>query len=334
VADPLTPRPIAIPVNPGMIPSTLIVLPHWLIWRYEWRSGKWTKVPYNARGEGRAKSTDRRTWSVFEVALRRWQAGDCDGIGFALSSDLHIIGLDIDHCRDVTTGEITAEALSVVAVMNTYTEVSPSAEGLRSLAFGDKPQGRCKRGNYEMYQDGRYLTVTGNHIEGSPLSLEPRQDAIASVHAEKIIGPAPIRQQSVTPTNDAPRSLDDDRLLEKAFRARNGAKIARLWSGDTSEYATEGNDGRSEADSAICFELAFWTRDATQIDRLFRRSALYRPKWDERHYGDGRTYGEVTIARAIAHVKNHVRTAPLKPRRLPPMHAPFFGVRVPRVGRI
>jgi primase-polymerase (primpol)-like protein len=243
-------------------------------------------------------------------------------------------GLDIDHVRDPETGEITAEAWDVVRLMDSYTEVSPGGEGLRILAHGDKPAGRCKRGHYELYQEGRFLTITGCHVHGTPRTIEPRQEAILAVHAEKIAGLAPTRQEKVRPTNDAPRSLEDDRLLEKAFGAKNGAKIARLWSGDTSEYATDGNEGQSEADSALCFELAFWTKDATQIDRLFRRSALYRPKWDERHYGDGRTYGEVTIARAIAHVKDHVRIIPLKPRRLPPMHAPFFGLRVPRVGRI
>ena len=31
------------------------------------------------------------------------------------------------------------------------------------------------------------------------------------------------------------------------------------------------------------------------MDRLFRRSGLMRPKWDEVHHADGRTYGEGTI---------------------------------------
>jgi putative DNA primase/helicase len=299
VKSPLSTRPVAIPVNPEMIPSILVPIPHWLIWRYEWRIGKWTKVPYNARGSGKAKSTDPQTWSRIEVALRRWQDGDCDGIGFALTHSLHIIGLDIDHCRIRETGEITTEAFSVIHLLNTYTEVSPSGNGLRILAFGDKPARRCKQGNYEMYQEGRYLTVTGCHLAGTPLTIEPRQEAILAVHVEKIVGPGPGSQQKVTPPKDVPRLLEDDRLLEKAFGAKNGAKIARLWSGDTSEYATDGNEGRSEADSALCFELAFWTQDPVQLDRLFRRSRLFRDKWDERHYGDGRTYGEVTIARAL-----------------------------------
>jgi primase-polymerase (primpol)-like protein len=51
---------------------------------------------------------------------------------------------------------------------------------------------------------------------------------------------------------------------------------------------------------ALCCLLAFWTGGTpTQMDRLFRRSGLYREKWDEVHYADGSTYGEKTVERAI-----------------------------------
>ena len=43
---------------------------------------------------------------------------------------------------------------------------------------------------------------------------------------------------------------------------------------------------------------AFWTGpDQERIDRLFRRSGLMRPKWDERH--GAQSYGERTIATAL-----------------------------------
>jgi putative DNA primase/helicase len=49
----------------------------------------------------------------------------------------------------------------------------------------------------------------------------------------------------------------------------------------------------------LCSLLAFWTRGAAErIDRLFRRSGLFREKWDERH--GAHTYGELTITKAIA----------------------------------
>jgi hypothetical protein len=39
----------------------------------------------------------------------------------------------------------------------------------------------------------------------------------------------------------------------------------------------------SEADSSVVFTLAFYTKDAAQIDRLFRTSGLMRPTWDQLH---------------------------------------------------
>jgi len=56
----------------------------------------------------------------------------------------------------------------------------------------------------------------------------------------------------------------------------------------------------SEADSSVVFTLAFYTKDAAQIDRLFRTSGLMRDKWDELH--GGQTYGETTIAKALEKV--------------------------------
>jgi primase-polymerase (primpol)-like protein len=51
---------------------------------------------------------------------------------------------------------------------------------------------------------------------------------------------------------------------------------------------------------ALCCLLAFWTGgDTSRIDSLFRDSGLMREKWDEQHYSDGSTYGEVTVERAV-----------------------------------
>ena len=39
--------------------------------------------------------------------------------------------------------------------------------------------------------------------------------------------------------------------------------------------------------------------DATGVDQAFRMSERMRPKWNQRHYGDGRTYGQGTIQEAM-----------------------------------
>src|SRR5262249_42941595 len=89
-------------------------------------------------------------------------------------------------------------------------------------------------------------------------------------------------------------NLDDDALINRAMNATNGAKFRKLWSGDSTGYASE-----SEADLALCDLLAFWTAcDRERMDRLFRASGLMREKWDERR-GD-RTYSERTIDTALS----------------------------------
>jgi putative DNA primase/helicase len=83
--------------------------------------------------------------------------------------------------------------------------------------------------------------------------------------------------------------MDDETVLRLALNARNGEKFGRLFAGDTSGHA--GDDSR--ADLALCGILAFWTQDPEQIDRLFRRSGLYREKWERADYR------ERTIQKAI-----------------------------------
>src|SRR5262249_11781703 len=98
----------------------------------------------------------------------------------------------------------------------------------------------------------------------------------------------PFRQTA----KNAPDHTTDEGIIRLAGRARNGGKFGRLWAGDTAGYASP-----SEADSALCCLIAYYTRDEAQIDRLFRRSGLMRNKWERKDYRDA------TIAGALALVK-------------------------------
>jgi hypothetical protein len=86
-------------------------------------------------------------------------------------------------------------------------------------------------------------------------------------------------------------------VIRMARLARNGAAFARLFDhGDLTDH--QGDPSR--ADMALCNFLAFWGgRD--QIDRIFRRSALMRDKWDEKR--GNTTYGAFTIAKVIGTTK-------------------------------
>src|SRR5262249_6487500 len=109
---------------------------------------------------------------------------------------------------------------------------------------------------------------------------------------------------SQSASNNDHVALADDEIIRLAKRiGRSGSKFAGLWDGKWQDDFPS----QSEADSSLVFRLAFFTKDAAQIDRIFRRSGLMRDKWDERH-GE-QTYGQLTIARALETV-----TAQYRPR--------------------
>ena len=59
-------------------------------------------------------------------------------------------------------------AAEIVTKLNTCTEVSPSGEGLKLFARGKLPGSGKKRAQIEMYDQGRYFTVTGKHWPETP----------------------------------------------------------------------------------------------------------------------------------------------------------------------
>ncbi len=88
--------------------------------------------------------------------------------------------------------------------------------------------------------------------------------------------------------------VEDEEVIRRCHRAKNREKFARLYDeGDTSGH----DHDDSAADFALVSILSFYTQDPEQIARLFRRSALMRPKWDEKR--GTKTYGERTIHKAL-----------------------------------
>jgi putative DNA primase/helicase len=275
----MTPRPVPLSVIPEGIPDDLKAERRWLIWQYECREGdgKWTKVPYVATApQERASSVHPSTWNTFEDALAAYEDGKSDGIGFVLGDGY--VGFDGDG----------TDASEHVHLLNTYAERSVGGRGVHAICRGTKPGDKCRTGPYELYDQGRYFTITGHHVPGTPTSIEERTAELATLYARLFPNGNP------PPPPSASNLPDDNTLLAHATQAKNSEKFTALWHGDIGTY-----DSHSEADAALCALLAFWTnRDAAQMDRLFRRSGLMREKWDSRR-GDS-TYGADAIANAIA----------------------------------
>jgi hypothetical protein len=287
-------RPPAQPVNADGIPAELRERRQWVCWRYERREGKegqrkWTKVPVDPKTGRLASSTDPQTWGDFGDALARYH-GDrrhVDGVGYVFSPDDPFAGVDLDDARDPRSGELAGWAAPILAALDSYAEVSPSGTGVKVFVRGQVPTGGNRRGNVEMYHAGRFFAVTGLRLDGAPAAVNDRQAQLAEAHG-RLFGTARHRSP-----NPAAATLTDAEMIRRAGKAANGAKFRALWAGDTSGY-----NSPSEADLALCGLLAFWAGpDGPRIDRLFRQSGLFRPKWDERR--GGQTYGERTIAKAL-----------------------------------
>lgn len=298
--------PNALPVNLDGIPEELRGCAQWVLWRYERRTDnrgrhKWTKVPIRFDNRQHASSTDPDSWCEFETLSRYYdrKRSDWPGIGFNFHADDPFCGIDLDDCRDARTGEIAAWAIDIIARLGSYAEVSPSGTGVKIILQGQVPGGRRRgkwqSGEFEVYDCGRFFTITGIHFDGTPASVNEAQDALDAICAE-VFAAADAEAPPVTPLTPPPVPLDisDAQLVERMFASHAGAALERLWLGDLS--ANE--DDHSRADMSLCAHLAWWARgDVATVDRLFRLSGLYRKKWDEQR-GD-RTYGQRTIAAAL-----------------------------------
>lgn len=287
--DALTSAPLTL--IPENIPEVLRSGKRFVAWRYETRKGQLTKVPYSPNATKGASSTAPADWVTFETAEKYANVAGLDGIGIVVTHEAGLTWFDLDHCHDPATGEVAEWAAAIVRRCDTYTEISPSGTGLRLAMYGTLPPHGRKKGDVEMYGAeagktgpcGRYLTLTGRRLDGTPSALGYRPDAILAIHREVFGAEATVTATVRDP--DLPVTAleiaDDEVIRLASTSSHNGARFLRLWDGDSSDYAVDGNDGESEADAAFFEILGFYGGpDPERIERLARRSNRVREKWD------------------------------------------------------
>lgn len=284
-------------INFNDIPSELKALPQWILWKKEKRNGKDTKIPYQVDGN-EARSNDRRTWSTFATAVKFYMHGGYDGIGFVFSRQDNYIGIDIDKC--VVDGKPNAFATEIIDTLDSYTEFSPSGNGLHIIIKGSLPLSVCNTGRknakygLEIYQHSRYFTFSGNRENSN--DIYERTEELAEIF-EQYFDDSDIQGRvNLAEFEKDEIHLSNEALWEKMFRSKSGDEIRAMYNGQLI------NDDPSSTDLALCNHLAFWTgRSATRMDAMFRETSLMRDKWDHIHFSDtGETYGERTIAKAIS----------------------------------
>jgi putative DNA primase/helicase len=288
-------------VNPDGIPEAMKAARRWFAWAAVPKTRRdgtveYTKEPRRADNPSRrASSTNASTWSDFETAMQALESPEIHGIGFALGDGW--IGVDLDDAFDAD-GNLKPMAAGIVDRLETFTERSVSGEGVHLIGHGEVPEGR-KWEDVEVYGEGRYFTVTGDHIEGTPVTVEDCGAEVGQLLQElserdvaagrrRTAGSASSRIQDDGDEPPPPASIDE--ILEVAHRVCRGFPAA--WSGDFSAY----DDNASRAEMAVAQSLAFVCGPGQErlVRRIMWESDLRRPKWTA-----NRTYLDRTIARAF-----------------------------------
>lgn len=235
--------------------------------------------------------------------------------GMVLSDNDPYFLLDLDDCYDGTNWHPGVNTI-LGMFPGAAVEVSINGKGLhiigqcQSVLLGER---RNKFDLYgvacEFYHTKRFIAC-GHGFQG-----EPNLD-----HTAMLQQFVPVREMVTTlslidqadPEWSGPE--DDDQLINIMLNSKGStaqmfgdkASVADLWTANVAalakSYPSASGDqfDRSSADAALMAHLAFWTgKNTDRMDRLFRRSALLRDKYEKRS-----EYQMSTISGAVAHTKN------------------------------
>ncbi|NJH87351.1 DNA primase [Staphylococcus agnetis] len=282
-----------------MFPKELTKLNNWCVWKYQKRNGKLTKVPFNAETGEFAKSNDPNTWSSYEIAINFTGA---DGVGFFFEPPY--LGIDIDNVEDDIHRYRQGDKLDNIVsefteAFKTYTEVSPSGNGLHLIVKGKIPGERRRKGNIEMYDSGRFFTMTGNTIGKYKDVTEASPQLFKEIYNKYFPSTSNVIQHPSNNFQDNIHNLSEMEIINEIYQSKQAKIFDDLMRGNYEQYY----GSHSEADMALANILAFWcAKDYTQMDSIFRQSNLYRDKWDEKRKNS--TYGEQTLFKAINETHN------------------------------
>ena len=222
-----------------------------------------------------AKVPDRKTnepasWMTYPQAVSTL-AGH-DGLAFLLGdgyAGIDIDGADLDPLR---SREI------IDACAGAYVEPSLSGAGIHIIGrcplLGFEADFRKTPAQFTAWTSARFFVFLGTG------SGDPSVD-ISEAVARFAPSSQPTRSAAKREGFLAAKDVDDDFIVLLGETSDSGDLFKSLWAGDTEAY---GGD-RSRADQALVNMIGYWTNyDPARIDRIFRRSGLYRDKWEVASY--------------------------------------------------
>jgi hypothetical protein len=156
--------------------------PVWITWDYVWKpdKGEYGKPPHSgSTGRMQKDWPNADGFAVpFARALATMRRRGLSGLGLSLGP-ASLVGADLDDCI-TDAGSYSALAAELVSAAETYCEVSPSGTGIHFLGLGTIAKAIPRKDlGIELYATGRYFTLTGNQVDGTPGEIRPAPRLIA-----------------------------------------------------------------------------------------------------------------------------------------------------------
>ncbi len=246
---------------------------HWVLWGTDGKGRKRPLAPW-VRGDlypvQWGSDAPTRPETDYDTAMTYWRNRETYSAPDGITADgvlpapllLHdppeppLMLVDLDDVRDPDTGHISDEAADIVDELDAYAEVSTSGSGLHLFVRAALPGGLGKFiadldgiGHIELYDHGRAVGATWQHLDGTPTTVPERQDTVEALIAayedssqrqRRITDPDPQPPSAGTepaPSPDVGRDTDNDRSVSPYYQI-DTARLA-----NTGAFARHGDGG-------------------------------------------------------------------------------------------
>lgn len=255
------------------IPMAMAGFKQWLCYQLVDRGGeRMGKPPVSPKTGEVCSKNDESNFTDLEEALIGCETYDLDGVGFVFLNGF--LAIDLDDCFD-DDGVLTDVAQDIFDhFKGTYVEYSPSGNGLHIFVRGEKPNNRTKDSSIgvEVYNGYNFVTVTGDHIDGTANDVVELQEEIDWLFDTYLPDTTVIQHKDIivdhgerTPDEWFQLGMSRDNKLAEAYNNVDH-------SGD-----------ESSLDMSLLMKLAYWlNRDEAAVTKMFLESPWVKSK-DKEH---------------------------------------------------
>lgn len=176
-------------IETGVFPAELLLEERWFVWAMD-NDRKIPRAPWSDdhTEETYASWKNEAIWTDFDTA-DEW-VDKLTGYGHASCIPAYedntierLIFFDFDDCRDPETGAVHPHAWEFIQKYDLGAYLSTSGTGLHAFGWGRLPEGykpsferdlpnwNGENPHLEVYASARFMALTGEHIDGTPISV-------------------------------------------------------------------------------------------------------------------------------------------------------------------